>query len=123
MRPLAPVGSGNFWWDGKLYSGTHVPLISNERFQEVQAVFQGRNKPRHTTREFAYRGLLTCAYDNCKVTAEVKKERYIYYHCTGFRGNAACRTSAKMSLEIALVGSSRTFIFPILSLPSCRNPC
>jgi len=30
--------------------------------------------------------LLTCAYDNCKVTAEIKKGRYIYYRCTQFRG-------------------------------------
>lgn len=36
--------------------------------------------------EFAFRGLLTCAYDNSKVTAEMKKGRYTYYRCTGFRG-------------------------------------
>ncbi len=26
------------------------------------------------------------AYDDCMVTAELKKARYIYYRCTGFRG-------------------------------------
>jgi site-specific DNA recombinase len=31
-------------------------------------------------------GVLTCAYDNCKVTAEIKRRRYTYYHCTGYRG-------------------------------------
>jgi len=30
--------------------------------------------------------LLHCAYDNCLVTAELKKSRYIYYRCTGSRG-------------------------------------
>jgi site-specific DNA recombinase len=30
--------------------------------------------------------LLRCAYDDCLITAEVKKQRYIYYHCTGGRG-------------------------------------
>jgi site-specific DNA recombinase len=33
-----------------------------------------------------YLGSDICAYDNCKVTAEIKKERYTYYRCTGFRG-------------------------------------
>ncbi|MHB8485573.1 MAG: recombinase zinc ribbon domain-containing protein [Candidatus Acidiferrales bacterium] len=30
--------------------------------------------------------LLHCAYDNCAVTAEFKKNRYTYYRCTGYRG-------------------------------------
>jgi site-specific DNA recombinase len=30
--------------------------------------------------------LLTCAYDKCLVTAEIKKEKYTYYRCTGARG-------------------------------------
>jgi site-specific DNA recombinase len=81
-----PFYKGQFWWQGKLYVGTHTPLISVELFKQVQSVFASHNKPRYKTHDFAYRGLLTCAYDNCKVTAEIKKQRYIYYRCTGFRG-------------------------------------
>jgi site-specific DNA recombinase len=81
-----PFYKGAFWWEGKLYPGTHTPLVSVECFEQVQAVFRGHNKPRYNTHEFAYRGLLTCAYDSCKVTAEIKKRRYTYYHCTGYRG-------------------------------------
>ena len=77
---------GQFVWEGKLHPGTHVPLVSAQRFEQVQAVFRSHNKPRFSPRDFAYRGLLTCAYDNCKVTAEIKKEKYTYYRCTGFRG-------------------------------------
>jgi Fe2+ transport system protein B len=29
---------------------------------------------------------LICGKCGCKITAEIKKERYIYYHCTGYRG-------------------------------------
>lgn len=83
---LNPFYMGRFYWEDKLYSGTHAPLISADLFQQVQAVFRGHNKPKYGTRDFAYRGLLTCAYDNCKVTAELKKNRYTYYRCTGFRG-------------------------------------
>jgi hypothetical protein len=31
-------------------------------------------------------GLVTCGLCGCAMTAEIKKGRYIYYHCTGFRG-------------------------------------
>jgi len=34
----------------------------------------------------AFRGLMRCAYDGCMVTAEIKKEKYVYYRCTGYRG-------------------------------------
>ena len=81
-----PFYKGQFRWEGKLYSGTHSPLVSAERFEQVQAVLRGHNKPRYQTHDFPYRGLLRCAYDSCKVTAEIRKERYTYYRCTGYRG-------------------------------------
>src|SRR5262249_6206730 len=81
-----PFYAGKFWWEDKLYNGTHTPLVTAERFEQVQAVFRGYNKPRYKSHDFAYRGLLTCAYDHCKVTAEIKKNKYTYYRCTGYRG-------------------------------------
>ena len=30
--------------------------------------------------------MLRCAHDDCTVTAEIKKQRYVYYRCTGYRG-------------------------------------
>jgi site-specific DNA recombinase len=81
-----PFYTGQFIWEGKIYRGTHTPLVTGRVFDEVQAVFSGHNKPKFRKREFAFRGLLTCAYDKCLVTAEIKKEKYTYYRCTGFRG-------------------------------------
>ncbi len=81
-----PFYKGQFIWEGKLYEGTQTPLVSAELFQQVQAVFRGHNKPKYRRHEFAFGGLLRCAYDDCMVTAELKKARYIYYRCTGFRG-------------------------------------
>ncbi len=81
-----PFYKGQFVWEGKLYNGTHSPLISAELFEQVQGVFRGHNKPKYRKHDFAFSGLLRCAYDNCAVTAEIKKSRYIYYRCTGFRG-------------------------------------
>jgi site-specific DNA recombinase len=81
-----PFYMGQFYWEDKLYRGTHAQLVSPDLFERAQDVFRGRNKPRYRTHDFPYRGLLTCAYDNCKVTAEIKKGKYTYYRCTQFRG-------------------------------------
>ncbi len=81
-----PFYKGQFTWEDKLYSGTHTPLVSAELFEQVQSVFGGHNKPKYRKHEFAFSGLLHCAYDNCAVTAELKKNRYTYYRCTGYRG-------------------------------------
>jgi site-specific DNA recombinase len=77
---------GQFVWRGRSYSGTHTALITSELFAQVQAVMHGFNKPKYSKRDVAFRGLLKCAHDDCVVTAEVKKEKYVYYRCSGGRG-------------------------------------
>ena len=81
-----PFYIGQFKWSGRTYKGTQPPIISNDLYAEVQAVLQGANRPKYSKRDIAFRGLLTCAHDNCTVTAEVKKEKYVYYRCSGGRG-------------------------------------
>jgi site-specific DNA recombinase len=81
-----PFYKGQFIWEDKLYNGTHTPLVSADLWEQVQAVFRGHNKPRYRKHEFAFTGLLHCAYDKCAITAEFKKNRYTYYRCTGYRG-------------------------------------
>jgi len=84
-----PFYTGLFIWDGKTYRGSQTPLVSAEQFEQVQAVFRGHNKPKYQKHEFPFRGLLTCAYDGCLVTAEIKKGKYTYYRCAGHRGKCA----------------------------------
>ena len=55
----------------------------------VQAVLRGHNKPKYGKQQIAFRGLLTCAHDNCRITAELKKGKYVYYRCSGYRGKCA----------------------------------
>ena len=81
-----PFYKGQFIWEGKTYQGTHTPHMSPDLFEQAQAVFQGHNKPKYRKHAFAFGGLLRCAYDNCLVTAEFKKNKYTYYRCTGYRG-------------------------------------
>ena len=44
--------------------------------------------------DFAFSGLIACGHCGCSVVGEIKKERYVYYHCTGYaekcRGDQPC---------------------------------
>jgi len=52
----------------------------------VQEVFESANLPKYTKRSHAFAGLVACGRCGCALTAEIKKGRYVYYHCTGGRG-------------------------------------
>jgi len=90
--------TGWYEWNGKMIQGQHEPLISVELWERVQAVMDGRftKKHRRVTHDFAFSGLIACGQCGCSVVGEIKKQRYVYYHCTGYadkcRGNpASCR--------------------------------
>ena len=84
-----PFYIGRFEWSGQTYQGTHPTLISPELYARAQAVLNGHHKPKYGKHEIAFRGMLTCAHDDCTVTAELKKNKYVYYRCTGHRGKCA----------------------------------
>ena len=82
-----PFYTGQFVWKGRTYQGDHEPTVSLELYQRVQETLRHDGKPLvKPKRTFAYAGLVTCARCGCSVTAERKKGRYVYYHCTGARG-------------------------------------
>ena len=81
-----PIYAGEFRWKGKQYAGLHTPIISRRLFEDVQDVFAIHNRPRYTKHQHAFAGLVTCGRCGCAMTAELKKGKYIYYHCTGFKG-------------------------------------
>lgn len=82
-----PLYYGCFRWNGELFKGIHEPIISKELYDRVQAQFAGLNRPKYRTHDFDYAGLLTCSKCGCAITAEIKKGKYVYYHCTGAKGN------------------------------------
>ncbi len=81
-----PIYAGEFRWKGKQYAGLHTPIISRRLFEDVQDVFAVINRPRYTKHQHAFAGLMTCGRCGCAITAELKKGKYVYYHCTGFKG-------------------------------------
>ena len=86
-----PIYTGDFLWLGKRHGGSHEPLITHETFEQVQAVLGGKPRTRSPRPRHAFMGLLTCGRCGCRMTAEMKKGRYVYYRCTGFLG--ACGNS------------------------------
>jgi site-specific DNA recombinase len=80
--------AGSFEWNGRLYIGTHQPLVSPELWERVRDVLDGRQAKKHrrAKHNFAFSGLITCGHCGCSIVGESKKGRYIYYHCTGYKG-------------------------------------
>src|SRR3546814_13154065 len=81
--------AGAFEWGGRLYQGTHEPLVSRETWENVQEVLDGRSASnvRAEPLRFAFTGLITCGHCGCAVVAQMQRGRYIYYHCSGFKQN------------------------------------
>jgi len=86
-----PIYYGDFVWKGKRYHGVHKPLISQALFDRVQERLRSCSNQRER-RDFPFRGILSCGYCGCRITAErhtKKGKEYIYYRCTNGRGK--CR--------------------------------
>jgi hypothetical protein len=82
------IYTGDFDFDGTTYKGTHEPLVTRETWERVQAILDGRgcNKTRRWGRKFTLSGLVRCGHCGCLMVGELKKCRYVYYHCTEGRG-------------------------------------
>ena len=80
--------SGDFEWDGTTYRGTHMPLVSRELWSRTQEVMDRRfaNRNRKGKHQFAFSGLISCGHCGCSLVGEIKKGRYVYYHCTHYKG-------------------------------------
>ena len=83
-----PIYRGVFNWNGQEYKGIHKPIVSSTLWYAVQDRLAGRNKrkTRTNSKGYAYTGLIRCGVCGCAITAETKKGKYVYYHCTGWKG-------------------------------------
>ena len=78
-----PFYIGKFSWHGQVYEGKHEPIISENIWNKVQKVLDGRNNTKSYQKQcFTYgHGLIKCADCGYNVTAELHKKRYTYYIC------------------------------------------
>ena len=82
---------GEFDYGGVRYEGAHEPLVSREVWERVQAILDGRQEKKHrrAKHDFAFSGIITCGNCGSSLVAEMKKHKYVYYHCTRWKGD--CR--------------------------------
>jgi site-specific DNA recombinase len=53
---------------------------------------------------FVFSGLLQGGHCGCALVAEIKKQRYVYYHCTGFKGKCSEPYVRQEALEAEFSG-------------------
>ncbi len=107
-----PFYTGRFIYNGKIFKGQHPAIISDEEFNLLQDILDGRTKPRQYRHDFALNGIIKCGSCGYCVTAEEHTKRYkngkcqvfAYYHCTK-KGSDKCdqpyvRTS-KLEVQFA----------------------
>ena len=105
---------GDFDWDGTTYEGSHEPLVTRERWQRVQELLDTRaeNKTRKVKHDFPFTGLVRCGHCGCVLVGEIKKRRYVYYHCTGNRGRCPERYTRQEILTEAFAKILQELVIP-----------
>ena len=108
------IYTGEFNYGGALYQGSHEPLVTHEVWNRVQAILDGRHANRHrkVTHDFIYSGMVRCGHCGCSMVGEVKKGRYVYYHCTGYRGKCPEPYTREEILEQKIAVVLRDLVVP-----------
>jgi len=83
-----------FYW-GEAYSRTHKlryahkyqPIISKDLFDKCQEVMERHNKvpTKYASLPFMFRGLVVCGKCGGVVGGQLKKGKYVYYSCSGYK--------------------------------------
>ena len=108
------IYKGDFDWDGETYRGVHEPIVDRETWQKVQTMLNKRseNKRHRIKRDFTFSGFVSCGHCGCQLVGELKKGRYIYYHCTGFRGKCSEPHTREENMFRQFTASLRTLVIP-----------
>ena len=83
-----PFYYGIMFYKNKFYPHRYETIISKELYDKVQQIKAGYNKKhfKFAGLPYAYRGLIRCDKCGCMVTPEKAKDKYVYYHCTQYKG-------------------------------------
>lgn len=103
-----------FDWNGMTYPSAHEPLVTPERWNCVQELLNARaeKKTRKVRHDFAFSGLVRCGHCGCLMVGEIKKGRYVYYHCTGNRGKCPEPYTPQDVLTSEFAGILRNLVIP-----------
>jgi site-specific DNA recombinase len=83
-----PFYYGEMLHKGKLYPHKYEPLVPYDIWKKCKDVRLSYDKTvKNTEKPFIFIGKIKCARCGCSITAEFKKNRFVYYHCTNYYGN------------------------------------
>lgn len=85
-----PFYTGRFIYCGRMHRGQHPAMITDDEFNLLQDIVEGRAKGKQQKHEFALNGIIKCGGCGYCITAESHKKNYkngtsqvfAYYRCT-----------------------------------------
>jgi DNA invertase Pin-like site-specific DNA recombinase len=93
---------------GELFAGQHPPLITRAIFDEVQAVFEGKNNKKTKCHFFIFRRFVTCSL--CERTLIPERQKgWAYYRC--HTRNCPQKTLREELIERAMLEAFKTLEF------------
>lgn len=109
-----PFYRGEMRIKGKLFHHKYETIIIEELFEKAESV---RNsyaiKPtRYAGLPYAYRGLISCADCGSRITFEKKKGKYVYGHCTQFKGKHGANYVKEENMTEQLAKAFHGFAMP-----------
>jgi len=87
-----------YYYSGKLYTnGVHKRMITDEEFDRIQEILDGKSHARGQTRDTLLTGIMKCGACERMITAEIHEKKlkngtvnqHTYYHCS--RKNTNCK--------------------------------
>ncbi len=109
------IYTGDFDWGGVIYGGRHEALISRETWEGVQALFDRRaeTKQHRIKHDFAFTGFVRCGHCGCGLVGELKKQKYVYYHCTGYRGKCGEPYTREEAVQDQFAAALKELVTPL----------
>lgn len=95
---------------GKRYPHNYTKLVTEQRYYQAKQVRDGFTLTRHRWGglPYTYRSLIDCSECGCKITFEMKKQKYLYGHCTQFKGRHKAPYIPEKELTLQLSGAFKT---------------
>ncbi len=76
---------GHFYWNGKMYKGTHTPIISQELYNLVQhKLVRSSSNPQYKKHLTVFKAAIKCGECGGVITWELQKQHW-YGHCNHYR--------------------------------------
>lgn len=92
-----PFYTGRFIYGGKLYQGQHPAMLSDEEFNLLQDILDGKSKGRLQKHDFALNGIMKCGECHYTITAQEHTKKYkngkcqtFGYYCCTKKGEVKC---------------------------------